>query len=193
MCAKWLHYTRNPGCRGTGKATCNSSFFPLSSLNRDWIKVNMGLGTPKQVTSQLQTLLDSWDTSLENTYPALLEKEVFFNHQGKALRVNKRSSVINPETIFAGTYCHLQFSGKAKAWMAGYCDLCVWWWDDDPESHDPQRCCVSCLSVYVDIASSIIFSSRFWVLLHRWKCKKHLSRHGSKSLIWLPDSGVIES
>lgn len=58
----------------------------------------MVLGTPQQGTPHLQTLLDSWDTSLENTCPAPLEKEDFFNPQGKALRVNKRSSPINPVT-----------------------------------------------------------------------------------------------
>lgn len=56
----------------------------------------MGLGTPQQGTPQLQTLLDSWDTSLENACPAPLEKEVFFNSQGKALSADKRSSPINP-------------------------------------------------------------------------------------------------
>lgn len=49
----------------------------------------------QQVTSKLQTLLDSWDTSLENAFPAPLKEEVFFNSQGKALRVNKGSPSIN--------------------------------------------------------------------------------------------------
>ena len=58
----------------------------------------MGLGTPQQGMPQVQTLLGSWDTSLENACPAPLEKEVFFNPQCLALRVNKRSSLINPVT-----------------------------------------------------------------------------------------------
>lgn len=90
--------------------------FSLIPEHWGWIKVNMGLGSPQQGTPQLQTLLDSWDTSLENACPALPEKEVFFNPQGKALKINKRSSVINPVTraYFLGLTAIFSFQAKLR-------------------------------------------------------------------------------
>lgn len=76
MCTKLLQYTRNPGCNGTGKAILHSLSL-LVPEQRDWI--NIGLGTPQQGTSHLQTLLDSWGINLENTCPAPMEKEIFFS------------------------------------------------------------------------------------------------------------------
>lgn len=110
---------RNSGCRKTGKAILDSSFF-LPCLGA--LRLNKGkywLGNITRGVTTAWTLLDSLGTSLE----------------------------IN-ESIFAGTYCHLQFPAKAKAWMAWHCGLVVWWWDNDSLSCSSKILCQLPLHIY---------------------------------------------